>query len=295
MRSTPPRSSSSLDQRRERRRWRSATPDAGQQLGHRERLGEVVVGAQVEGARPCGPRRRRRSARRSGPGVRAEVAAHLEAVDVGQPEVEDDRRRDRLVLDGAASCRWWRRATRSRGPRTRRSTRARAGSSSTTRTARRQPSTDLHDEGGAAAGVGRHRDGTAMGLEIAWQMARPMPLELLPVAAGERLEEPLRTSGDTPAPWSMTSTSTPPSTSPRRRLPTSARRASGGPRSPAGSTAPGRSGCSRARHEREVVGSTVDARFTRSRPGAALARTPRPARPGRRPGGRAGTRPPRSG
>jgi hypothetical protein len=65
---------------------------ARQQLGERERLGQVVVGAGVEPRDPVGHRVARREHENGAPSAGlAQPAADLEAVDVGQHQVENDR------------------------------------------------------------------------------------------------------------------------------------------------------------------------------------------------------------
>src|SRR5581483_2480869 len=68
---------------------RGAQP--GEELVHAERLGHVVVGAGVEGGdlHRLGPPRRQHDDRDRRPA--AQPLRHLDAVDAGQPEVEDDR------------------------------------------------------------------------------------------------------------------------------------------------------------------------------------------------------------
>ena len=71
-------------------------PHAGQQLGEPERLGDVVVGAGVEpehGVDLVGPPGEHEDRHRAAGG--AQAPAHVEAVDVGQPEVEQRRGRRR--------------------------------------------------------------------------------------------------------------------------------------------------------------------------------------------------------
>ena len=68
---------------------RGAEP--GQQLVHAERLGDVVVGAGVEGARPCRVSPSRTDSTMIGTVLHPRRPAdHLDAVDAGQAEVEHD-------------------------------------------------------------------------------------------------------------------------------------------------------------------------------------------------------------
>jgi hypothetical protein len=64
--------------------------DAGQELRHRERLGDVVVGALVEGQHLAMIRAVGGQHDDGDVGPRAQPAADVDAVDVGQAEVEDD-------------------------------------------------------------------------------------------------------------------------------------------------------------------------------------------------------------
>ena len=63
-------------------------PDAGDQLPEAERLDEVVVGAELEAEDPVDLVAPGRDHDDRHVGVGAQAAAHLVAVDVGQPEVE---------------------------------------------------------------------------------------------------------------------------------------------------------------------------------------------------------------
>ena len=67
-------------------------PQAGQQFGQRERLDQVVVGPGIEALDPVvdGVAGRQHQDRRVVAGA-AHAPAHGEAVDVGQPEIEDER------------------------------------------------------------------------------------------------------------------------------------------------------------------------------------------------------------
>ena len=75
---------------------------AREQLGHRERLGDVVVGAFVEGhdLPIVGPLDREHDDRDARP--LADPAAHLHPVEVGEVEVEDDHRQ--RLGRGDAQC-----------------------------------------------------------------------------------------------------------------------------------------------------------------------------------------------
>jgi hypothetical protein len=66
-------------------------PEPGQQLGERERLGEVVVRAGVQPRDPVGNAvaGRQHEDRAPVPGI-SEPPAHLKAVEIGQHHVEDD-------------------------------------------------------------------------------------------------------------------------------------------------------------------------------------------------------------
>ena len=73
-----------------RRRSAQRRAEPGEELVHAERLGDVVVGAGVEGGDLVGLAfaHREHDDRHVGPA--AQAADHLDAVDAGQAEVEDD-------------------------------------------------------------------------------------------------------------------------------------------------------------------------------------------------------------
>ena len=64
--------------------------DPGEQLGEPERLDQVVVGALVKREHAVGLLAARGHHDDRGVGIRAEPAAHVHAVHVGQPEVEQN-------------------------------------------------------------------------------------------------------------------------------------------------------------------------------------------------------------
>jgi hypothetical protein len=70
-------------------------PDAGDELAPAERLHDGVIGAQLEAENAIGLLVAHRHDDDRGVGVAAQAAAHLDAVDVGQPKVEQPEMRDR--------------------------------------------------------------------------------------------------------------------------------------------------------------------------------------------------------
>ena len=81
-------------------------PHPRQQFVHAERLGEIIVGAEIERLQPCRPRRRGSTAPRSercrcGRGSSATVMP----LDVGQAEIENDQRRVFAKAIRDRSCR----------------------------------------------------------------------------------------------------------------------------------------------------------------------------------------------
>ena len=167
-------------------------PDPGQQLGHRERLGQVVVGAHVERRRSCGPpssvggedddrdvcdhsRMRRHT---STPSMSGRPRSRITTSTSSTAVVERSGRRRR---DPDRRSRGLEAARRARGPGPRRRRRrARVASGRTGRsTANVAPPPGCSD----AAMV------PPWASTMLRQIARPTPLELLPVAARERLED----------------------------------------------------------------------------------------------------------
>ena len=104
-----------------RRRSAQGCAQPGQQLVHPERLRDVVVGAGVEGGDLVALALAHREDDDRNDGPAAQAADHLDAVDSGQAEVEDDEVGVLARGDGRALPR--------RSARARRRSRARAGSS----------------------------------------------------------------------------------------------------------------------------------------------------------------------
>jgi len=67
------------------------SPQPGQEFFHRERLGDIVVGAGVERSDLVPRPGAARQDDDRGPGPPAQSLDHLDAVHIGQPEVKDDR------------------------------------------------------------------------------------------------------------------------------------------------------------------------------------------------------------
>ena len=169
-------------------------PQSGEQLGGGERLGDVVVGAVVErrDLAVLGALGGEHDDRHVRPGP--DAPEHLDAVDVGQPEVEDDGRR---AVAGrrrpAPGCRWRHCGPVAAGRERALKARVMGGSSSTTSTSRLAEvavssgrcGTGSVNVNRAPAGAGA-ASSTLMvppwASTMALQMARPTPDDRLPRA-----------------------------------------------------------------------------------------------------------------